>query len=482
MISPGPSVCKFIFILLLIPITLSAQDGWTEPINLSNSPEKNIRGASAVVDNNGVIYVVWGERLPITNKETSINLSKSTDNGLTWSEPEIISDNHGVYWDPEIAVDSKGNLHVIYLNLYKNRYFYITSENGWSIQTPISDYDYAYYARIIVDKKDQIHFFWSHWQPPQHIVHRTLFEGVWSDTTIASNLSVNSVGCEAVVDEGNILHLVYEGFPGSNFELIYKRLDEYGWSEPEKITKDSLDISHFKLTLVDEDQPLVAWDQLVSWYDTLIIRIYWNRKILGKWLIPEQLSDLSKSYYPGLTTDKNNISHAMWNKNTHRAFPTANDSLFYSCYQNDIWSNAEKVPFNLPSPLTNSFLKNFGDRIYLFFRAENEANRSDLYFSSRSILTGVKELQHEKYENYLNVYPNPFNAETRIRYKLDTPSRAEIKLFDILGREIQTLTDKEKTAGEYELHFNANYLASGVYFLRLRANNQNTLRKLIITK
>jgi hypothetical protein len=170
----------------------------------------------------------------------------------------------------------------------------------------------------------------------------------------------------------------------------------------------------------------------------------------------------------------------VWNRRIHGIIPSYNDSLFYSYYQNNSWSNAEKIPFALSPSLYGSSLNNFGDWIYLFFIAGT--SRSDLYFSSKSILTDVKEFQQEKYDNYLEVYPNPFNSETRIKYKLNTPARAEIKLFDILGKEVRTLINEERTPGEYEIHFSAVGLASGVYVCMLQADNKSVFKKLIIIK
>jgi hypothetical protein len=66
-------------------------------------------------------------------------------------------------------------------------------------------------------------------------------------------------------------------------------------------------------------------------------------------------------------------------------------------------------------------------------------------------------------------YPNPFNPTTTIRYALPTPSKVSLKLYDMLGREVASLVDEEKEAGEYNVHFEMKDVASGVYFYRLHA-------------
>jgi hypothetical protein len=66
-------------------------------------------------------------------------------------------------------------------------------------------------------------------------------------------------------------------------------------------------------------------------------------------------------------------------------------------------------------------------------------------------------------------YPNPFNPSTKIKYSIPQYSKVVIKVFDILGNEIETLVNEEKPIGTYEITWYAENLPSGVYFYRLQA-------------
>jgi len=66
-------------------------------------------------------------------------------------------------------------------------------------------------------------------------------------------------------------------------------------------------------------------------------------------------------------------------------------------------------------------------------------------------------------------YPNPFNPSTNIRYTVPQSSYIVIKVFDILGNEIETLVREEKQIGMYEVEYDATALPSGSYFYRLQA-------------
>jgi len=79
-------------------------------------------------------------------------------------------------------------------------------------------------------------------------------------------------------------------------------------------------------------------------------------------------------------------------------------------------------------------------------------------------------------------YPNPFNPSTVISYQLPVGSNATLKLYDILGIEVATLVEEFKTAGKYEVDFNAASLSSGVYFYRLQADSFVETKKMLLMK
>jgi hypothetical protein len=79
-------------------------------------------------------------------------------------------------------------------------------------------------------------------------------------------------------------------------------------------------------------------------------------------------------------------------------------------------------------------------------------------------------------------YPNPFNPSTVISYQLPVGGNAEIKVYDVLGNEIVTLVDEYKPAGKYEVEFNAEKLASGIYFYQLKAGEYTAVKKMLLIK
>jgi len=84
--------------------------------------------------------------------------------------------------------------------------------------------------------------------------------------------------------------------------------------------------------------------------------------------------------------------------------------------------------------------------------------------------------------NLTNNFPNPFNPSTKIKYTVPQSSQVIIKVYDILGNEIETLVSEEKQTGIYEITWNAANLPSGVYFYQLRAGNFIETKKMVLIK
>jgi hypothetical protein len=82
----------------------------------------------------------------------------------------------------------------------------------------------------------------------------------------------------------------------------------------------------------------------------------------------------------------------------------------------------------------------------------------------------------------LQNYPNPFNPETAIRYQLSTVSHVDLRIFDLVGREVSVLVDGEQLPGRYEVSFNASAMSSGVYISRFSAAGVVQIRKMILIR
>ncbi len=99
-------------------------------------------------------------------------------------------------------------------------------------------------------------------------------------------------------------------------------------------------------------------------------------------------------------------------------------------------------------------------------------------------LTGVETSASNvptRYELSQN-YPNPFNPTTNIRYSIVKSSKVTLQVYNILGQMVKTLVNEVQSPGHYTITFNAETLASGIYFYRIQAGNFIATKKLILLK
>lgn len=84
--------------------------------------------------------------------------------------------------------------------------------------------------------------------------------------------------------------------------------------------------------------------------------------------------------------------------------------------------------------------------------------------------------------NFVQNYPNPFNPTTTISYSLPKTGFVSLKVYDLLGNELVTLVNEEKTAGSYEVEFDGSKSVSGVYFYTLTAGDFRQTNKMVLAK
>jgi predicted acyl esterase len=136
------------------------------------------------------------------------------------------------------------------------------------------------------------------------------------------------------------------------------------------------------------------------------------------------------------------------------------------------------------NPYVLPVLKRANNKIYV-----NGSNKSYLELPMIGFAIGVNNISSNvpaEYKLYQN-YPNPFNPVTKIKFNLPHSSKGgaiavQLIVYDILGREIQTLVNDELAPGEYETEFNASGLPSGIYLYRITAGTFAETRKMILVK
>ena len=105
-----------------------------------------------------------------------------------------------------------------------------------------------------------------------------------------------------------------------------------------------------------------------------------------------------------------------------------------------------------------------------------------LYFYPRVITSVAADEENISSFQLAQNYPNPFNPVTRIQFSVSSTSQVTLKIYDVLGRHIETLLDKRITAGQHQVQWNATGIASGIYVYQLQAGRFVESKKLILLK
>lgn len=105
------------------------------------------------------------------------------------------------------------------------------------------------------------------------------------------------------------------------------------------------------------------------------------------------------------------------------------------------------------------------------------------YAGNKGNITAVTKKQSEPFGFVLyQNFPNPFNPSTMIKYSIPKESFVTLKVYDVMGRKLETLVSGDKAAGNYKVVFNGEKYSSGIYLYVMRAGNYTVTKKLILIK
>ena len=132
-------------------------------------------------------------------------------------------------------------------------------------------------------------------------------------------------------------------------------------------------------------------------------------------------------------------------------------------------------PFTLTAPAPGTYTVNAG------FKSPSPRRWDSVMVNISITDVGENPSNPAEYMLYDN-YPNPFNPSTILRYSIPEVSFTTIKIYDALGNEVSSLVNETKSAGTYEVEFNATDLSSGIYYYTLQAGSFNQTKKMILIK
>jgi hypothetical protein len=162
----------------------------------------------------------------------------------------------------------------------------------------------------------------------------------------------------------------------------------------------------------------------------------------------------------------------------------ANNLLIEVCFGNNVSSNASSV-----QGTTAVGMYYYGYREDSLACSVNPTTawgssaKPNICFFIDKLSGSIKNLNNIPAAYNLNQnYPNPFNPVTRIIYDIPKQGLVNLRIFDLLGREVKTLVNEVKAAGSYSIDYNAAELSSGIYIYRLECNGFADTKRMILLK
>ena len=235
----------------------------------------------------------------------------------TWSSPQNISIFRGSA--PQLAVDGAGTVHVVWWGggvvsldtFYAKR----SSDGTWLSPQNISNTSGdSFIPQLAVDERGAVHVVWPDRTPGFYDIFyaRRSGDGTWSSLQKISNNSDTSESPQLAIDRSGTVHVVWSDSTPGNWEIFYARRSSDGaWSAPEDIS-NTPDSSWTPQLAVDESGAVhVVWDDLITGWTPDIL--YAKRSSDGTWSSAQNISNnAGSSEWPQLAVDGNRAAHVVW--------------------------------------------------------------------------------------------------------------------------------------------------------------------------
>ncbi len=197
---------------------------------------------------------------------------------------------------------------------------------------------------------------------------------------------------------------------------------------------------------------------------------YLLRRTNNGWVSVPVPNQIPGTYYTAFTFDSSNTLFAALEEYSYTTGRSLGRGIYYTTNQGASWTFA-----GLDSLAVSKLYANRNSTYAITDRG--------IYIVNKTGVSAVKNqnqipTQYELSQNY----PNPFNPTTNISFVISHSSLVTLKVYDVLGRELQTLVGEYKPAGKYSISFDASKLASGVYFYKLQAGNYINIKKMVMMK
>ena len=469
---------------------------------------------------NGQVLCIWATG---TSHNNAVLWSTYDSDFGFWNTPQVLGTGTPDRTTPALIADDNNYFHATWSDDFKLMYAQFDGSD-WS--TPVQVYNDTINANessILVGSDGKIWVAWSTYRQDDNINEWLLISNssdngaTWSNPdTLAKDMHpgiVSSYFCFPYLAAGlngkiGVAYREKDTNISALYQLYFQENDGAGWSDPELITtfSDSVDCYQASIAYDSKGRLHCAfYTDEVDWPSVDMGQIYYTWKDEGgSWSDPVAISadSTGKADYPAIAIGPNNALYVVYLQNSYtsaeallQVFAVTSDNRGLS------WSDTVKIsdgtvnmPLRGPSIGKHPRPAGIGGTSFeggadLLWVEPDDAEVDGYSIHYGRIpwveVTGVKNDNNQNIlsEYHLSQnYPNPFNPTTTIEFQLKTAGKVQLKVYNMLGKEVASLLDIKMAPGFHQVNFDASSLASGIYFYKLMANEFVATKKMIIMK
>ena len=482
-------------LIIILGSVLIANAQWLPDIrltyNVSNSRTSD-NNAFCVAANGNIVHAVWfDDRESLSNYE--IFYKHSTNNGTNWQADVRLTFRPNNSRSPSIAV-SASIVHVVWYEetVGNGDIFYRRSiDNGvnWEQEVQLTNNSFFQgYPSVAVNGLN-VHLVWNDNRDNstgRQVYYKRSTDGglSWSGDIRLNNKGYSSGQCISVT--GSKIHVVWSDTRDYPLpDILYKHSSDNGlsWNDDIKLTNDYIDSRFPSISSSGEMLHVVWWDKRDGNFN-----IYYKRSTNSglNWSQDTGLTnDPQDSFNPSITSS-GSLVHVVWNDwrdSNHEIYYKRSTNYGISWFSDSRLTNNSYVS-------TNPSITYWSTTLHIVWTDTRDGN-SEIYFKrdttgnivSINKVYSTIPINYKLYQNY----PNPFNPVTKIRFNIpplegDRGRIISLIIYDILVREVATLTNEQLQPGTYEVEFDGSNYSSGVYYYKLTAGDYTDTKKMVLVK
>jgi Secretion system C-terminal sorting domain len=474
---------KYFLSLFLFLSSAISYTQWQPDVRLTNDSGESRTIASnawSIASSGSIVHVVWYDS---RYGHYEIYYKRSIDSGLNWGPDTRLTNSINFATSPSVVI-SGSDVHVVwsYREVFSEEIYYKRSTDSgmnWEPSIRLTTYDStnSIFPSIAVSGSD-VHVVW-HGANIQYMNSTDSGES-WGQVIQLTNSPLAAVGASVAVSGSNV-HVVWMDNRDGNWEIYYKRSIDGGanWGTDLRLTNSTFYSGYSSIAVFNAVVHVV-------WVEN---DVFYKRSTDGgvSWEADIRLTDgYTTSSAPSIAVS-DSVVHVGWTDWRDGA------EIYYkrSTDSGVSWEPDTRLTNNTGNSLYPSVAVS-GSVVHIAFTDERDGNK-EIYYKGNPTgnLTGIKNNNSEIPEEFQlhQNYPNPFNPSTSIQYTIASRQFVQLKVYDVLGNEVATLVNEEKSPGTYEVEFKSSChsreggnLTSGIYFYQLKAGDYLETKKMILMK